>query len=183
MSGISTTTCPTTITTMRVAALRRVPETLTDHLLQSPSALETLGRGLLPVLSPLMSQQAGGPSRSRVSQVSHTISSTHAPQPFNPPWYPPFPMYGPPSLFHTPWLVVFLTVSKTSLIMAPYTPAKVLEIQGVPHTYHPLRRTEGGCWHQDPHRWLMRLTPGSAYINDAYKMSGGLHVYLCRGTN
>ena len=29
---------------------------LTDLLLQSPSALEALGRGLLPTLSPLMSQ-------------------------------------------------------------------------------------------------------------------------------
>ena len=65
-----------------------------DHLLQSPSALEALGRGLLSALSPLMLQHTG-PSG---SQVSNNIPSTHAPQPFNPPWYPPFPtyMYGPP---------------------------------------------------------------------------------------
>ena len=69
---------------------------ITDRLLQSPSALEALGRGLLPALSPLMSQS--GPSGSRVSQVSRNNPiSMHAPQPFNPPWYPPFPMYGPPS--------------------------------------------------------------------------------------
>ena len=72
---------------------------ITDCLLQSPAALEALGRGLLPALSPLMSQPSGGPGRSRVSHLSNIIITpgTHAPQPFHLPWYPPFPMYGPPS--------------------------------------------------------------------------------------
>ena len=64
---------------------------ITDHLLQSPSAPEALGWGLLPALSPLMSQQAtvhrslAGPSSATASQVSSNIPSTHVQQPFNPP--------------------------------------------------------------------------------------------------
>ena len=55
---------------------------ITDRLLQSPSALEALGRGLLPALSPLMSYS--GPSGNQVSR--NNPISMHAPQPFNPPW-------------------------------------------------------------------------------------------------
>ena len=83
---------------------------ITDRLLQSRSALEALGRGLLPALSSLMSQRAAvhgssaGPSSatvSQVSQVSSNIPSTHVQQPFqqpfqpfNPQWYPSLPIYG-----------------------------------------------------------------------------------------
>ena len=54
-------------------------------LLQSPAALEALGCGLLPALSPLMSQPTGGPGGSRVSQVSNITPGTHARSLFTPP--------------------------------------------------------------------------------------------------
>ena len=79
---------------------------ITQLLLESPSSLEALGRGLLLSLSPLMSQTG--------NQVSNQVSGNHPPLPPNnlpsmhptqhynplPPWYPPYPVYGPPSYGH-----------------------------------------------------------------------------------
>ena len=81
---------------------------LTDLLLQSPSALEVLGRGLLPTLSPLMSQHTQASSSTRPAQVSsphrpnHGVSNVHAMPPFCQPWYAPYPFYGPPSYGQPP---------------------------------------------------------------------------------
>ena len=69
---------------------------ITDCLLQSPSALEALGCGILPALLPLMSQQAEGPIGSRwVTLFLVRMLHSHLTPP---PWYPPFLIiYGPPS--------------------------------------------------------------------------------------
>lgn len=87
-------------------------KSLTDLLLQSPSALEALGRGLLPTLSPWMSQHSGQPStsHSRNQVSSPQVSSPPRPNHYLPnvhsipqPWCAPYPCYGPPSYGQPPY--------------------------------------------------------------------------------